>query len=209
MKIIKQYFPDIDDQQLAQLELLKTELANWNEKINLISRKDVENINIHHILHSLAIYKYQKFLPDSQILDLGTGGGFPGLPLAIVQPEVNFMLIDARSKKIMVVKELIKALGLKNVNAIHIRAEEMKGKYDFVVSRAVAPLKQLMDWSKHLYSENQYHGIPNGLICLKGGQQVKKELKQMPKSSYTEQIAIQKWFKDEWFEEKFVVYVQS
>ncbi|TVQ42722.1 MAG: 16S rRNA (guanine(527)-N(7))-methyltransferase RsmG [Saprospirales bacterium] len=209
METIKQYFPDIDNQQLTKLELLKTELANWNEKINLISRKDVENIDIHHILHSLSIYKYQKFLPDSQVLDLGTGGGFPGLPLAIMQPEVNFMLIDARAKKIMVVKELIKALDLKNVNAVHIRAEEMKGQYDFVVSRAVAPLSQLMDWSKHLYSGSQYHGIPNGLICLKGGQQIKKELKQMPKSAYTEQIAIQKWFKDEWFEEKFVVYVQS
>jgi len=160
-------------------------------------------------LHSLAIYKYQKFLPDSQVLDLGTGGGFPGLPLAILQADVNFMLIDARAKKIMVVKELIKALELKNVNAIHIRAEEMKGKYDFVISRAVAPLKQLMEWSGHLYSKHQYHGIPNGLICLKGGQQIKKELKEMPKSTYCDTVPVRNWFNEHWFDEKFVVYVQA
>lgn len=209
MEILKKYFPELDTQKVAQFEHLAKEVIGWNEKINLISRKDVENIFLHHILHSMSIYRFQKFLPGSQILDLGTGGGFPGLPLAILQPEVNFMLIDARAKKIMVVNELIKTLELKNVHALHIRAEEMKGKYDFVVSRAVSSLKQLMDWSEHLFSNHQYHALPNGLICLKGGEQLQKELKALPKSAYHEQTPILNWFNEPWLEEKYVVYIQA
>ena len=209
MDILFKYFPDLSEEQIDAFRKLGPLVSEWNDKINLISRKDIENLYLHHILHCLAIAKYLEFAPDSQILDLGTGGGFPGIPLAILFPQTHFTLIDARAKKIKVVKALADELDLKNVFGVHARAEEFKGQYDFVVSRAVAPLNQLKKWSDHLILKPQYHSIPNGLICLKGGELLKEEIKALPQGSYVEKTPIDQWFKEDYFQNKYVVYLQA
>lgn len=209
MTEILKYFPNLTPLQIQQFEQLMPLYKEWNEKINVISRKDIENLYTHHVLHSLAIAKIVNFKDDAKILDLGTGGGFPGIPLAILYPSVSFYLADSIGKKIKVVQEVSAALGLKNVEAHHIRAEEIKNKkFDFVVTRAVAQLDQLMKWCSHLISKQQFHALPNGLLALKGGN-VREEMRAMGKGQYAESNSITKIFKNPYFEEKFVVYVQG
>lgn len=203
------YFPDLTDHQISQLSQLGELYADWNSKINVISRKDIENIYEKHVLHSLAIAKVMRFEPGADVLDLGTGGGFPGIPLAILFPETNFTLVDGIRKKITVVQGVAEALGLKNVVAKQARAEEMKGqKFDFIVTRAVASLDKLMTWTQRLYKTDHHHFMPNGLIALKGGD-LKKEIKALGKGNYVEKYSVWDFFEGEFFEEKFVIYVQG
>lgn len=208
MQSIKRYFPQITDHQLKQFEALVPFYEDWNQKINVISRKDIEHLEVHHVLHSLAIVKMvSSFKPGTTVMDLGTGGGFPGIPLAIFFPKIEFQLIDGTGKKIKVVQAAIEELGLKNVTAMQKRAEELKQSFDFVVTRAVADLDKLWEWSQKLIHQNHKNGLPNGLIALKGGK-IDQEIKALPKGSSVEKTAIQSWFDDPYFEEKYVVYVQ-
>jgi len=209
MDQILKYFPNLTEEQKNQFAQLGDLYKEWNAKINVISRKDIENLYEKHVLHSLTLTKLVHFKDDSDILDLGTGGGFPGIPLAIFFPNVNFTMIDGTKKKITVVQEVAKVLGLKNVNAQQMRAEEMKKvKFDFVVTRAVATLDKLMLWSRRLIKKEHIHAIPNGLIALKGGN-LKAEIKLLPKRDYTETYAISDFVEGEFFETKFIVYVQG
>ena len=208
MDIIRKYFPNLTPKQLQQFEQLLPLYTDWNQKINVISRKDIDNLYERHVLHSLAIAKLYTFLPGAEILDLGTGGGFPGIPLAIFFPETQFTLIDGTGKKIRVVEEVKTALGITNVRAKQIRAEELKQHFDFVVSRAVAQLDQLINWSFRLLKKKQQHAIPNGLIALKGGN-VQAEINALPRKEYVEVDPISNLFEEAFFEEKFVVYVQG
>ncbi len=208
MKSITKYFADLNDQQINQLQQLPALYEDWNDKINVISRKDIDNIVERHILHSLAIAKVITFLPNAEILDLGTGGGFPGIPLAILFPETRFTLIDGTGKKIKVANEVINALELKNVKAKHLRSEEIKHHFDFVVCRAVASLEKLTNWSFRLLKKKHIHAIPNGLITLKGGD-IKAEIKALPNKEYVEIYPVSKYFEGDFFEEKAVVYVQG
>lgn len=212
MDLINRYFPELDTDKHAKLARLGPLYAEWNAKINVISRQDVENLEERHVLHALAIAKQFKFLPEAEVLDLGTGGGFPGIPLAIVFPETKFTLIDGTGKKIQVVQEVASALGLTNVTALHARAEDLKknAAFDFVVTRGVATLDKLMLWSQRLLKKKHRHAYPNGLIALKGGQ-LKAEISLLPgkAESYTELIPIQDFFKEPFFEEKYIVYVQG
>ncbi len=207
METITAYFPTLNPHQLELFEKLGPLYREWNEKINVISRKDIDHLYEHHILHSLGIARLITFSPDAIILDLGTGGGFPGIPLAIKFPETSFTLIDGTRKKITVVQEIIQDLGLTNVKAQQIRAEEFKGKFDFVISRAVAPLEKLVPWSEPLIRKEQIHGLPNGLIALKGGN-LKEEIKALGKQHYVEQFPMYDFFGLPYFEEKAIVYVQ-
>lgn len=206
MEEILKYFPDITEKQKQQYAALYDLYKDWNEKINVISRKDIEHLYTHHVLHSLAIAKTLSFRPGTKVLDFGTGGGFPGIPLAIMFPEVEFKMIDGTGKKIRVVNEVASAIGLENINAVHLRGEEEKGKYDFVVSRAVMPLPDLMKIIKKNFLKEGRNSLPNGLICLKGGN-VDGEMK--PYRKIAEAMEISSWFKDDWFNEKFVIYVPA
>jgi 16S rRNA (guanine527-N7)-methyltransferase len=206
--IIFEYFPDLSDHQKEQMEMLFPLYSQWNEKINVISRKDMDNLYVHHILHSLAIAEFITFHPGADILDLGTGGGLPGIPLAILFPETHFTLIDGTGKKITVVREISGELGLTNITAEHIRAEEWKEKADFVISRAVAPLEKLMEWSRKIFKSQDSHGLPNGLICLKGGD-LTNELAQVKKQTYVESVPLSTWFEEDFFQEKYLVYAQA
>jgi 16S rRNA (guanine527-N7)-methyltransferase len=209
MTIILKYFPDLTAEQQAQFAQLGPLYTEWNEKINVISRKDMDNLYLHHVLHSLAIMKVQPFKDGSKILDLGTGGGFPGIPLAIMYPNVSFTLVDSTAKKIRVVTEVAAALGLKNVEARHIRVEELKTeRFDFIVTRAVAQFDQLYRWSQKLISKKHQHALPNGIFALKGGN-IKEEIRAMGKGFYAEIRPIPKIFSEPYFEEKAVVYVQG
>jgi 16S rRNA (guanine527-N7)-methyltransferase len=209
MKTIKKYFPDLSDNQYTLLESLGELLKESNHKVNIISRKDIQNVYEHHILHSLTILKWYDFKPSTSILDLGTGGGLPGLPLAILRPECIFHLIDARRKKIDIVQEMVQQLNLKNVEATHVRAEETINRYQFVISRAVTNLPDLWKLSQKLINDRiQKNSYPNGLICLKGGD-ISKEIKNLPKGSYYETHKITSKFKEPFFEDKYVVYVQK
>lgn len=209
MEILKKYFPQLKEKQLSKFEQLKPLYEEWNQKINVISRKDIENLEYRHILHSLAIARVIGFKPGSRVLDIGTGGGFPGIPLAIFYPGVQFKLIDGTGKKIRVVNEVIQALDLKNVTAEQVRAEELKKqKFDFVVCRAVASLDKLVTWSKRLIRREQSHGLPNGLLTLKGGD-IRAEIKELPKGEYVETFPLSDFFEEEMFQEKYVVYVQG
>ncbi|MFT4759056.1 MAG: 16S rRNA (guanine527-N7)-methyltransferase [Paraglaciecola sp.] len=209
MDILKKYFPDLTEMQLEQLARLPQLYKEWNAKINVISRKDVDNIEGRHILHSLSLIPIVRFRSGADILDLGTGGGFPGIPLAIFYPDVNFHLVDGTAKKIRVVQEIIDALGLKNVKAEQMRAEEIKNKrYDFVACRAVASIDKLHNWTLRLFKKEHQHALPNGLLTLKGGD-LTKELKLLPKGNYVEKYRIQDFFKEDYFEEKYVVYLQG
>ncbi len=208
MEKILKYFPNLTELQRSQFEQLMPLYKEWNEKINVISRKDIDELYNHHVLHSLALAKVMEFQPGTKILDLGTGGGFPGIPLAIMFPEVQFHLVDCIGKKIKVVQAVVDALGLKNVQASHARAEEIKGKYDFVVSRAVAELAKLLAWTQKHISTKHINPLPNGWLILKGGN-IKAEIKALPRKEYTEQTSIQKIFKEDFFGEKFILYVQG
>ncbi len=212
MQAVLHYFPDLDADQRARFEQLDALYRSWNTKVNVISRQDIENLEVRHVLHSLAIAKVFQFKPGARLLDLGTGGGFPGIPLAILLPEVQFTLIDGTGKKITVVREVAQALGLNNVTARHCRAEDLKmaHSFDFVLTRAVAPLDKLLGWSQRLLKKKQTHAYPNGLIALKGGK-IQPEIAALPGdgSSYTELFPISAFYDDPWFEEKWVVYVQG
>jgi 16S rRNA (guanine527-N7)-methyltransferase len=202
--IIQHYFKNQTELQKEQFEKLHSLYEEWNAQINVISRKDIDELYIRHVLHSLAIYKFCPFQPGSKVLDIGTGGGFPGIPLAIMHPQVHFVLVDSIGKKIKVVNEVAAGLGLKNIETHHERAEKIKDKFDFVVSRAVAELKELLQWSNGKISSNQINGIPNGLICLKGGD-LKEELKAV--SQKAQVFTLTDFFKEEFFETKKLVYV--
>lgn len=202
--IIFHYFPDLTEKQKKQIEQLGPLYKEWNDKINVVSRKDIENIYINHVLHSLGIAKVMSFKPGSDVLDVGTGGGFPGIPLAILFPETNFHLVDSIGKKITVVKEVAAGLGLKNVKAEQIRAEEVKGRYDFIVSRAVTRMKEFYGWVNNKTKPISKNTLDNGILYLKGGDldEEMNELKH-PYSIYN----LTDYFKEEFFETKRVVYV--
>ena len=201
--IISDYFPltDIQEQQFAALDVL---YRDWNSKINVISRKDIDNLYEHHVLHSLAIAKVLPFQPHTEILDIGTGGGFPGIPLAILFPECRFTLIDSIGKKIKVAQEVAKAVGLTNVECIQERAEEEKRKFDFVVSRAVMPLPDLVRLVQKNVSSKQRNAVPNGLVVLKGGD-LRDELRPFQKRAEVTEIST--LFQGEWFQTKRVIYL--
>jgi 16S rRNA (guanine527-N7)-methyltransferase len=201
-------FPALDDRQRERFAALDGLYREWNAKINVISRKDIDSLYLHHVLHSLAIARFMAFKEGARVIDLGTGGGFPGIPLAILFPETSFTLVDGTRKKIAVVEAVAEALELTNVRALAIRAEEHRERYEFVVTRAVAPLPQLLEWSRRLIQrEPQRHALPNGLIALKGGD-VEAEIRQLPRKTPTETADIGRWFPDPWFEGKQVVWVQ-
>lgn len=204
MDIILKYFSKLSDIQKQQFEALYDLYHDWNSKINVISRKDIDSIYEHHILHSLAIAKAINFRPETKVLDFGTGGGFPGIPLAIMFPEVKFKLIDGTGKKILVVKEVAKAIGLTNCEAEQIRGENEKGKYDFVVSRAVMQLPDLIRIIKKNISKTQQNSMPNGIFCLKGGD-VSAEINLF--RHIAEVTDISKMFHEEWFKNKYLIYV--
>ena len=207
MESILQYFTDLTDTQQAQFAQLDALYREWNAQINVVSRKDIDALYLHHVLHSLAIAKFMAFKPETTVIDLGTGGGFPGVPLAILFPEVQFVLCDSIGKKITVVREVSEALGLQNVKAANQRTEQLKMKADFVVSRAVAPLEKLMGWSRHLIHQKHRNALPNGLICLKGGS-LASELAALGKEQrHVDIYPISKYFADPFFAEKNVVYV--
>lgn len=208
IELLEKYFEDIDDVQIKQFIALGDLYRDWNAKINVISRKDIDNLFLHHILHSLSLAMFTRFKEGTNILDLGTGGGFPGIPLAIFFPETNFHLIDARKKKILVVNEVAQSLGLDNVKGEHIRAEDLKARqYDYVTTRAVAQIDQLWSWSERLIRDKQINIMPNGLIALKGGD-IKTEIKKLPRGSYVDIENISDYFEEDYFKEKYVVYVQ-
>jgi 16S rRNA (guanine527-N7)-methyltransferase len=201
-EIIKN-FPNLTAMQLSQFEKLEDLYKNWNSKINVISRKDIDQLYLKHVLHSLAIAKIQDFKPNTYILDVGTGGGFPGIPLAILYPETNFYLIDIILKKITVVKAITESLGLKNVKAEQMRAENVSGDFDFVVSRAVTNMTDFVSWTSKKIKKKSKHKLQNGILYLKGGD-LTTELQDFPK---TVQYKISDFFENEFFETKKVVYL--
>jgi len=204
MNEILKYFPNITTEQQRQFAALYDLYKDWNSKINVISRKDIENIYEHHVLHSLAIAKTIRFRPGTKVLDFGTGGGFPGIPLAIMFPDTEFKLIDGTGKKVMVASEVAKAIDLRNCRPEHLRGEEEKGKYDFVVSRAVMRLPDLVKIVRKNISARNINAMANGIFCLKGGD-VTHEI--MPFKKVAEKEDIYTWFKEEWFKEKHLIYV--
>ena len=207
MEEILKLFPDLTARQKEQFSALFDLYVDWNSKINVISRKDIENLYRNHVLHSLFIAKYTPFVKGSKILDLGTGGGFPGIPLAILFPNATIKMIDARSKKISVVNGVIESLGLRNAKAYHQRVEDEKERYDFVVSRAVAKINVLWEWSAPLIKAKHINSIPNGLITLKGGD-LREEVKGLPKKAYHDLYELSNYTDDAYFDEKFILYVQ-
>lgn len=204
MEVILKYFPNLTELQKKQFAALYDLYLDWNSKINVISRKDIQNLYVHHVLHSLGIAKVARFTEGTKILDVGTGGGFPGVPLAIFFPETEFLLIDSIGKKIKVATEVSQAIGLKNINFRHCRVEEEKGKFDFVVSRAVMPLADLIKIVRKNISTTQRNALPNGVICLKGGE---LEGEIQPFRKYAEIDELKTFFDEEFFKTKKVVYV--
>lgn len=203
--IIFDYFPDLTEKQREQFAQLKSIYEFWNQQINVISRKDFEHFYIRHVLHSLAIAKVLSFKADSEILDIGTGGGFPGIPLAILFPDCKFHLVDSIGKKIKVVNEAANAIGLTNIKATHQRAEELKEQYDFVVSRAVTAMPDFLPWTKGKFKKFSKHRLKNGILYLKGGD-LREEMKGIRQKVKYHNIPT--FFKDEFFETKKVVYVE-
>ena len=204
MEQLLKYFPTLSVEQQRQFAALDALYRDWNAKINVISRKDIDNLYEHHVLHSLAIAKMIHFRPGTRILDFGTGGGFPGVPLAILFPECEFKLIDGTGKKIRVAQEVCNAIGLKNCHPEHLRGEEEKGRYDFIVSRAVMPLPDLVKIVRKNISRQQRNVLPNGVICLKGGN-IDGELQPFKRVAEVQDIS--QWFAEEWFKEKYVIHV--
>ncbi len=204
MELINKYFPSITSEQRERFAALDALYRDWNSKINVISRKDIDNLYEHHILHSLGIAKLIAFKPGTRIMDLGTGGGFPGIPLAIMFPDVQFHLVDSIGKKIRVCDEVRTALGLTNVTTEWSRAENVKDKFDFVVSRAVMPLTDLVKLIRKNIAKDSHNAMPNGLICLKGGELANEV---MPMKSHTLITDLSDYFEEEFFETKKVVYV--
>ena len=203
MDTLLKYFPDLSEIQIEQFGKLDALYKFWNEQINVISRKDIDEIYIHHVLHSLGIAKVQSFLPNSKVLDIGTGGGFPGIPLAILFPETQFYLVDSIGKKIKVVNEVVQALGLTNVKAEHTRAELVNEEFDFIVSRAVTNMDDFVKWTKGKFAKKQRHELKNGILYLKGGD-LTEELQNFPKAI---QYNLTDFFDDDFFETKKVVFI--
>ena len=204
LSILKGYFPELTETQQQQMDALYALYADWNAKINVISRKDIDNLYLHHVLHSLGIVKMLTFKAGSSIMDIGTGGGFPGIPLAILLPNVQFHLVDSIGKKIKVGQAVAEAIGLKKVTFRHCRVEEEKQLFDFVVSRAVMPLADLVKIVRKNIKKQQQNALPNGLICLKGGE-LQHEILPFHKQTVT--LDLSDYFKEEFFETKKVVYV--
>lgn len=204
LEIVKGYFPELTDIQKQQMQALYELYADWNAKINVISRKDIENLYLHHILHSLGITCVLHFKPGTSIMDLGTGGGFPGIPLAILFPEVRFHLVDSIGKKIKVAQAIAEAIGLSNVSFRHARGEEEKQSFDFVVSRAVMPLPDLVKIVRKNICKQQINALPNGLICLKGGELAHEIL---PFKNKVLVVNLSETFKESYFETKKAVYI--
>ena len=206
IKLFDKYGITISDSDYSRFEAYADLLCEWNEKINLISRKDTENLFVHHILHSLAIAKVCMFKPNCEILDIGTGGGFPGLPLAIMFPETKFFLVDSIGKKIKVVQAITEALGLENVRSEQTRAETVQGKFDFIVSRAVTTFEDFIPWTQGKISKIQYHDLPNGILYLKGGD-LTEELSKVKKKYGV--FNISDYFEDEFFATKKVIHIEG
>ena len=204
MELIQKYFPNLTAEQQSQFAALDALYHDWNAKINVISRKDIDNLYEHHVLHSLAIAKAIHFREGTRIMDFGCGGGFPGIPLAIMFPECSFKLIDGTAKKIRVCNEVISAIGLKNVTAIQQRGEEEKELFDFIVSRAVMPLPDLTKIVRKNIHKKQQNSMPNGIFCLKGGE-LQSEMR--PFKNIVEKTELSVWFKEEWFKEKYLIYL--
>ena len=204
MQLIDKYFPALTDHQQEQFAALEDLYREWNEKINVISRKDIDNLYEHHVLHSLAIARFIHFRPGTRILDLGTGGGFPGVPLAIMFPDCEFKLIDGTGKKIRVAQEVCQAIGLTNCHPEHLRGEDEKDKFHFVVSRAVMPLPDLVKLVRKNIAKEQINALPNGIICLKGGD-LQAEAKPFHKIIQTSELS--SYFSEEWFQGKYCLYL--
>ena len=202
--IIRKYFPQLSENQQQQFDALDALYRDWNAKINVISRKDIDSLYEHHVLHSLAIAKVINFRSGTEILDFGTGGGFPGIPLAIMFPECHFKLIDGTGKKIRVAQEVSNAIGLKNCEPVQLRGEEEKGKFDFIVSRAVMPLPDLVKIVRKNIAKDSKNALPNGILCLKGGD-LQAELQ--PYRRIVETMELSNWFAEPWFKEKNVIYL--
>jgi 16S rRNA (guanine527-N7)-methyltransferase len=203
MEAILSYFYDLTESQKNQFLKLKELYAHWNAQINVVSRKDIDELYTRHVLHSLGIAKVQAFKKNAAILDIGTGGGFPGIPLAILFPETNFYLVDSIGKKIKVVNEIAKALQLKNVKAEHIRAEKVKGEFDFIVSRAVTNMDEFVKWTRNKIAKKQRHSLKNGILYLKGGD-LTEELQNFPKARVYD---LSEYFENSFFKTKKVVHV--
>ena len=204
MELIKKYFPNLTATQIEQLSALEDLYTYWNERVNLISRKDIDSLNTHHILHSLAIARVVSFTNGTRILDVGTGGGFPGIPLAILFPECSFFLVDSIGKKIKIVNEIVKSVGIQNVKAEHIRAENVKGKFDFIVSRAVTAMPKFVNLIKNKVDQKDKNALPNGILALKGGS-LDEELQ--PYNKVASIYNISDFFEEEYFETKKVVHI--
>lgn len=204
LEIIKKYFPEITEKQEKQFGLLLPLYSEWNEKINVISRKDIESFYEHHVLHSLAIAKYFTLLPGMKVMDIGTGGGFPGIPLAIMFPQTSFLLVDSIGKKIKVVQAVVEALGLENVTAVQERAEKIKDTFDVITSRGVTQLPQILAWTGNkLRIHNDIEA--GGVITLKGGD-IEEELRAVPKNWKIRRKNVSKWFREDFFVEKYVIH---
>jgi 16S rRNA (guanine527-N7)-methyltransferase len=203
--LILSYFPELSSKQIEQFSKLQELYVHWNEQINVISRKDTDNFYERHVLHSLGIAKVIQFKKDTKIMDVGTGGGFPGIPLAILFPDCDFLLVDSIGKKIKVVNEVAHELGLKNVTGIHERAEKVAGSFDFVVSRAVTQMPEFITWVKNKVSKTSKNSLPNGILYLKGGD-LSEEMKTV--KQWSKEYKLNDFFEGEFFETKKVVYVK-
>ena len=203
MDLITKYLPNLTEDQKQKFEKLEELYKDWNLKINVVSRKDIDELYLRHVLHSLGIAKIQEFKPGAEILDVGTGGGFPGIPLAILFPESNFHLVDSIGKKIKVVDEVVAGLGLTNVKTTNARVEEIPGQFDFIVSRAVAAMPTFVHWTKGKIAKKSQHELKNGILYLKGGD-LSEELKDYPKAQIFE---LSDYFEEEFYETKKVVYL--
>lgn len=198
------YFPGLSDTQRQQIEALDPLYREWNQKINVVSRKDIDQLYEHHVLHSMAIAKCIHFRPGTRILDFGTGGGFPGIPLAILFPDCEFRLIDGTGKKIRVAQEVCEAIGLHNCHPEHLRGEDEHDRFDFIVSRAVMPLPDLVKIVRKNVSKTQRNALPNGILCLKGGQ---LDQETRPFRNIVETTPVSNFFAEEWFKEKYIIYL--
>lgn len=204
MEFISKYFSELSDKQREQFEMALRLYPEWNEKINVISRKDIDNLEANHVLHSLGIVKFVKFTPGTRVLDLGTGGGFPGIPLAIFYPDVHFHLVDRIGKKLKVAQDIAEKIGLENVTIQHGDVKEVKGQFDFVVSRAVMPLGDLVPLVRRLIAKDMRNAVPNGLICLKGGD-LSGEIQKFKNEVLVDELS--SYFKEEFYKTKKIVYL--
>lgn len=204
MELILKYFPHLTSEQVRQLTALDALYHEWNEKINVISRKDIDNLYLHHVLHSLAIARMANFRPGTRVLDFGTGGGFPGIPLSILFPECEFKLIDGTGKKIRVAQEVSQTIGLTNCHPEHLRGEDEHDRFDFVVSRAVMPLPDLVKIVRKNIARDQRNALPNGILCLKGGN---LQDETAPFRNIIQVQSLSQWFAEEWFQEKYCIYL--